>query len=76
MITKPPSPIGGICLDAIQRHNFRDDTTSAAIDLQKALQMIDSTIFELTRDAWVVWACVMGLWTTVQVLFSLARPRQ
>jgi hypothetical protein len=71
-----PSPIGGICLNAIQRHTFHDDATSAGFDLQEALQVIDSTIFELTRDAWVVWACFMGLWTTVQVLFSLARPRQ
>jgi hypothetical protein len=50
--------------------------TSAAFDLQEALQMIDSTVFELTRNAWVVWASFMGLWTSVQVLFSLARPRQ
>jgi len=38
--------------------------------------MIDSTVFELTRHAWVVWASLMALWTSVQVLFSLARPRQ
>ena len=38
--------------------------------------MIDSTVFELTRDGWVVWACFMGLWSTVQALLSLARVRR
>jgi hypothetical protein len=38
--------------------------------------MIDSTLFELTPHAWVVWASFMGLWTSVQVLCSLARPCQ
>ena len=76
MIAMRPSPVRGICLNPIQRHTLRDETTSAAFDLQEALQMIDSTIFELTHHARVVWACFMGLWTTVQVLFSLARPRQ
>ena len=100
-IAMRPSPVRGICLNPIQRHTFRDDTTcpsqeiqrgslssswllseqcaaaqtSAAFDLQEALQMIDSTVFELTRHAWVVWASFMGLCTSVQVLFSLARRR-
>ena len=38
--------------------------------------MIDSTVFELTRHAWVVWASVMGIWTLIQVLLSLPRPSQ
>jgi len=38
--------------------------------------MIDGTVFELTRHDWVVWGSLMGIWTLIQVLYSLARPGQ
>jgi hypothetical protein len=35
--------------------------------------MTEGTLFALTNQAWVVWLCMMGLWTIMQVLFNLAR---
>ena len=35
--------------------------------------MTEGTLFELTENGWVVWFCMMGLWTVMQVLFNLAR---
>ena len=36
------------------------------------LKMTEGTLFELTQNGWVVWLCMMGLWTVMQVLFNLA----
>jgi hypothetical protein len=38
--------------------------------------MIDSTVLDLTYSGWVVWASYMAVWTSMQVLFSLAKARQ
>ncbi|HWZ71972.1 MAG TPA: hypothetical protein VN326_10930 [Casimicrobiaceae bacterium] len=35
--------------------------------------MTEETLFELTQNGWVVWFCLMGLWTVMQVLFNDAR---
>jgi hypothetical protein len=38
--------------------------------------MIESTVFELSSNAWVVWACLMGLWTGVQALLNLVKRNE
>jgi hypothetical protein len=38
--------------------------------------MIDSTVLDMTYSGWVVWASYMAIWTSVQVLFSVAKSRQ
>ena len=38
--------------------------------------MIDSTVLQLSYSGWVVWASYMALWTSVQVMLNLAKPRQ
>ena len=35
--------------------------------------MTEATLFELTQNGWVVWFCMMGLWTIMQVFFNVAR---
>jgi hypothetical protein len=35
--------------------------------------MTECTLFALTDQAWVIWFCAMGLWTSIQILFNLAR---
>ena len=35
--------------------------------------MTEGTLFGLTDQAWVMWFCVMALWTIGQALFNLAR---
>jgi hypothetical protein len=34
---------------------------------------MESTALELTRDGWVVWFCMMGLWTIMQIFVNVAR---
>jgi hypothetical protein len=34
---------------------------------------MESTALELTQDGWVVWFCMMGLWSIMQVKFNVAR---
>jgi hypothetical protein len=34
---------------------------------------MEFTPLELTQQGWVVWFCMMGLWTIMQVLFNVAR---
>ena len=41
--------------------------------------MTEETLLELTQNGWVVWFCMMGLWTVMQVMFNAAltvRDRQ
>ncbi len=35
--------------------------------------MTEATLFELTQNGWVVWFCMMGLWTIMPVFFNVAR---
>ena len=41
-------------------------------NLRTDLKMTERTLFELTQNGWVVWFCMMGLCTVMQVLFNLA----
>lgn len=35
--------------------------------------MTNATLFELTQNGWVIWFCMMGLWTTMQILFNIGQ---
>jgi hypothetical protein len=35
--------------------------------------MAENTLLALTDQAWVIWFCLMGLWTIMQVLFNVAQ---
>jgi hypothetical protein len=35
--------------------------------------MIDTTLFELSDNGWLIWMFLMGLWTSMQVLMILAK---
>jgi hypothetical protein len=35
--------------------------------------MTEASLFELTQNGWVVWFCMMGLWSIMQVLVNVAR---
>jgi len=45
-------------------------------ELHGTLAMIDSTALELSQYGWVVWICLMGLWTGVQILLTLVKPNE
>jgi hypothetical protein len=34
---------------------------------------MESIALELTPNGWVVWSCLMALWTIMQVLVNVAR---
>jgi hypothetical protein len=36
-------------------------------------QLIGNTSFGLTHEGWVMWACLMGLWTVIQALLNAHR---
>ena len=38
--------------------------------------VITNTVFGLTHEGWVMWACVMGLWTVIQGLLNVPQHEQ
>jgi hypothetical protein len=55
------------------KRNAVDAEATATRDACGDLRMTEGTLFGLTDQAWVMWFCVMGLWTIGQALFNLAR---
>ena len=35
--------------------------------------MTEGSFFELSQAGWIVWFCMMALWTVLQGLFNVAR---
>lgn len=48
-------------------------TSATVSDIPK---LMDAIVVGMSDNGWVVWICVMLLWTTIQALLCVARPKQ
>jgi hypothetical protein len=44
-------------------------------NVSDVLALIDATAVGVSNDGWIVWICAMLLWTAIQALLHVARPK-